>query len=631
MNRILKLTLSVFMMLSLVACGSSSTRSNESGFKTGTFAGVSSNGMGGDVEVSVTIGNDGIETIEITKHNETPGKSDPAIEKIPQEIIANQSVKVDTISGATVSSNAIIEAVTNAITESGNDIALFEKEVETVSSDEVVELSATVVIAGAGAAGYTAALTAYDEGAESVIVVEKEGTIGGNAIVSGGFVENTNEELRPENNDGYTASIESVIEAGPQNDGEVALWDQLIKDYEDYKASGSTKVFDSDTWFAIDLARTQGEEVTGTGFQEILSDFDNWFTEKTGAKWKSPTAGIVGYSWPRWSSVEGYYSGVGFFHYYNEWIEKENANITVMTDTPMTDLIMNDEGKVTGIVATRKDGTTYNITAEKGVIIATGGYAANTEMVKETDGIWGDALSADIITTNSSGDTGDGILIAEKYGAVLMGMENTMLFPLADIKTGSTEAIVGTTASALIVNKDGKRFVDETKDRYTMSGAMLEQEDKMGFIISSSENCLIEDGKTQGGVDVEKMISNGELYRADTLEELANIAGINYDNLMDTISTYNESCKTYVDEEFGRTTFEPNSEIGEGPYYAYPCTPASHITIGGVLTTDNGEVINTNEELIDGLYAAGEVTAYNCGIDGSFPAGRVAAKTIMSK
>lgn len=630
MKKCIKTLLSLLMVTSLAACGSS-TSQTESGLKAGTFTGVSSNGMGGDVEVAVTFTSEKIEKIEVTKQNETPGKSDPAIEKIPQAIVENQSVKVDTVSGATVTSKAIIEAVTNAIQESGNDVSQFEKEIEQKTSDEVVELNATVVIAGAGAAGYTAALTAYDEGAESVIVVEKEGTVGGNAIVSGGFVENTNEELRPENNDGYTATIEAVLAAGPQNDGEKALWDQLVKDYEDYKASGTTKVFDSDTWFAIDLARIQGEEASDTSFQEMLRDFDDWFADKTGAKWKSPTAGIVGYSWPRWSSVEGYYSGVGFFHYYDEWIKKENANIKIMTDTPMTDLIVNDDGAVTGLVATGKDGTTYKITAEKGVIIATGGYAANTEMVKETDGIWGDALSEDIITTNSSGDTGDGLLITEKYGAVLLGMENTMLFPLADVKTGSTEAIVGTTASALIVNKEGKRFVDETKDRYTISGAMLNQTDKLGYIISSSENCLINDGKTQGGVDVEKMLTNGELYQADSLEELASLAGIDYNALKETIETYNKSCETYVDEEFGRTTFEPNSAIGEGPYYAYPCTPASHITMGGVLVTPNAEVLNSDNEIIEGLYAAGEVTAYNCGIDGSFPAGRVAAKAIMGK
>lgn len=630
MKKCIKTLLSLLMVTSLTACGSS-TSQTESGLKAGTFTGASSNGMGGDVEVAVTFTSEKIEKIEVTKQNETPGKSDPAIEKIPQAIVENQSIEVDTVSGATVTSKAIIEAVTNAIQESGNDVSQFEKEIEQKTSDEVVELNATVVIAGAGAAGYTAALTAYDEGAESVIVVEKEGTVGGNAIVSGGFVENTNEELRPENNDGYTATIEAVLAAGPQNDGEKVLWDQLVKDYEDYKASGSTKVFDSDTWFAIDLARIQGEEACDTSFQEMLRDFDDWFADKTGAKWKSPTAGIVGYSWPRWSSVDGYYSGVGFFHYYDEWIKKENANIKIMTDTPMTDLIMNDSGEVTGLVATGKDGTTYKITAEKGVIIATGGYAANTQMVKETDGIWGDALSEDIITTNSSGDTGDGLLIAEKYGAVLLGMENTMLFPLADVKTGSTEAIVGTTASALIVNKEGKRFVDETKDRYTISGAMLNQTDKLGYIISSSENCLIKDGKTQGGVDVEKMLANGELYQADTLEELAEVAGIDYDALKETIDTYNKSCETYVDEEFGRTTFEPNSAIGEGPYYAYPCTPASHITMGGVLVTPNAEVLNSDNEIIKGLYAAGEVTAYNCGIDGSFPAGRVAAKAIMGK
>lgn len=326
--------------------------------------------------------------------------------------------------------------------------------------------------------------------------------------------------------------------------------------------------------------------------------------------------------------MDGYYSGNGFFHYYEQWVEDHDANLTILTETPMTDLIKDDDGNVTGLVAVGKDGTTYNITGEKGVLIATGGYAANTEMVLETDEIWGD-LSDDIITTNSSGDTGDGITIAEDNGANLLEMGNTMLFPLADIKTGSTEAIVGTTASSLIVNKEGKRFVDETLDRYTISGAMLEQTDQRGYLISSSENCLIEDGKTQGGVDVENMIENGELFRADTLEELAEISGIDYDNLKETIETYNKSCKTYKDEEFGRTTFEEGSEIGDGPYYAYPCTPATHITIGGVEVNDNGQVMDTEGNVIKGLYAAGEVTAYNCGIDGSFAEGRRVAKIML--
>lgn len=623
MNKIFKSLLCMVMTISLVACSSDS-------LKTGTFHGVSENGMGGNVEVDVTIEESGITNIEITEQNETPGKSDPAIEKIPQEIIDAQSINVDSVSGASVTSAAIKEAVKNAIENSGNDISLFEKEVEEKKSDEVKELSATIVIAGAGAAGYTAAVTALDEGAESVIIVEKEGTVGGNAIVSGGFVENTEESLRPENNEGYTKAIEDVIEAGPQNESEEAVWDEFVESYEEYKKSGSTKVYDSDIWFAIDLARIESSEVTGTQYQESLRDYDEWMEDELGAKWKSPTAGIVGYSWPRWSSMDGYYSGNGFFHYYEQWVEDNDANLTILTETPMTELIKDEDGNVTGLVAVSKDGTTYKITGEKGVLLATGGYAANTEMVLETDEIWGD-LSEDIITTNSSGDTGDGITIAEENGANLLEMGNTMLFPLADIKTGSTEAIVGTTASALIVNKEGKRFVDETLDRYTISGAMLEQTDQLGYIISSSENCLIEDGKTQGGVDVENMIENGELYRADTLEELSEISGIDYDNLKKTIETYNESCSTYKDEEFGRTTFEENSEIGDGPYYAYPCTPATHITIGGVETNENGVVMDTEGNPINGLYAAGEVTAYNCGIDGSFAEGRRIAKVMLGK
>lgn len=129
MKKCIKTLLSLLMVTSLTACGSS-TSQTESGLKAGTFTGVSSNGMGGDVEVAVTFTSEKIEKIEVTKQNETPGKSDPAIEKIPQAIVENQSIKVDTVSGATVTSKAIIEAVTNAIQESGNDVSQFEKEIE---------------------------------------------------------------------------------------------------------------------------------------------------------------------------------------------------------------------------------------------------------------------------------------------------------------------------------------------------------------------------------------------------------------------------------------------------------------------------------------------------------------------
>ena len=630
MKKGIKILLSMFLTFSLFAC--SKDTENVKDYEAGTYKGISENGRGGNLEVEVTFSSAEIENVVVTAHQETPGLSDAAIEKIPAEIVEYQSLAVDVVSGSTITSNAIIEAVADAVKQAGGDAdALLSKTIEKELSQEVIELEATVIVVGAGAAGYSAALTAFDEGAQSVIVVEKAGTIGGNAIVSGGFIENLDEELRPENNEGYRKVIEDIIAQGPQNASEEAMWDEFVADYNAFTASGSTKIYDSNIYHALDLARNEGVEYTGTDFPDAVMDFNHWFEEKTGAEWKKPTAGIVGYSWPRWASLEGYYSGQGYFHYFDQWIEKDNANITFLTNTPMSDLIIDDNGRVSGVVAVNKDGTTYRITGEKGVILCTGGYGANTEMVKATDEIWGDLITDDIITTNAAGITGEGILIAEKAGAMLMEMDNTMLFPMANIHTGSTESIVGTTASSLMVNQEGLRFCDETKDRYTISGAMLAQTNKMGYIISSSENALITNGKTQGGEDVEHLIKNGELYRAETIEELSAITGINADNLKATIEQYNNSCITYVDEEFGRTTFEPNSQILTAPYYAYPCTPATHITMGGVVVDDFGHVIDKNGMIMEGLYAAGDITAYNCGIDGAFAYGRAVAKTVMSE
>ncbi len=625
----MKKLLSLAMTAALLCAGSLTA---EAAYTPGTYTGTSPNGKNGDVTVSVTFDADRISSIDVTEHAETAGISDAAIEQIPAAIVENQSLAVDAVAGATVTSAAILEAVEDAVQQAGGDAeALKAKTIEKESSTEVVEKHATVVIAGAGAAGMTAAMTAITEGAESVIVVEKQAMTGGNAIVSGGWVENIHEELRPENNEGYEAAMEAIFEAGPQNPSEEAIWDEFKADYEAFKASGSTKVYDRVIWHALDLARSDGLEFSGTEAPEFLLDWVDWFTEGTDAQWNSPTNGIVGYSWPRWSSLKGYVSGQGYFDLYDRWIKNSGANIEFLTGTPMTDLIEDETGKVVGLVAADQSGTTYHIYADRGVMLCTGGYAANIEMVRETDGIWGELLPEDIITTNSSGDTGDGILIAQEHGAAVDGMDNTMLFPMANIHTGSTESIVGLTASALLVNQEGQRFVNETLDRYTISGAILAQTDGIAYIISSSENACITDGKTLGGEDVERLIENGELFRADTIEELCEQTGIDAANLAGTIETYNTSCNTFTDEAFGRTTFEEGSAVLTAPFYAYPCKPATHITMGGLLADADGHVYNDALEMIPGLYAAGEITAYNLGVDGSFAYGRQAAKAVMAE
>lgn len=613
------------LMMLFVGCGAPAGSSAESGTYTpGTYTGVSHNGMGGDVTVEVELTSDSIASVKVVEHSETPNISDSAISQIPQDIVQYQSLKLDAVSGATVTSNAILEAVCDAITKSGASCEdLKNKEVVKDTQSKTVELTTDLVVVGAGAAGMSAAVSAADEGVESIIVFEKQSNIGGNAIVSGGFVPNPNlpDELKADNNPGYEAFIQDVLEQGPQTEEEELYWDQLTEEVAQWEADGKKSLFDSPLWMSIEGTRADGGSIADyLSYVDNLNSFNSWM-EGFGVTW-SKAHGIVGYTWPRWTSIDGFFSGQGFFHYFNEAIEKNGYPIDIYTNTPVTKLNVNDKGEVIGVTACSTDGTTYEVTARKGVLLATGGYAANKQMLVEYNTMW-DGLTEDIITTNTKGATGDGIKMAQEIGAATDMMDVQMMFPMADIKTGSTEAIVGASASSLMINKNGVRFTNETGTRWDISADMFEQPDHLAYIISDSVNSQIVDGKTQGGVDVEKMLKNGELYTADTLEELAEKIGVQPDVLVKTVSEYNEMTETHVDEAFGRTTFEPNSEIKTGPFYAYPCTPGSHITIGGVvLNYDTIQVVNTEGNDIPYLFAAGEVVAGECGIDGAFASGK---------
>lgn len=614
-------TMMLCSMLLLTGC---SSQNKELSYKAGTYEGISENGMGGSLKVEVEFKEDAISSVKVIEHKETPNISDGAILQIPSDIVKYQSLKLDAVSGATITSNAILEAVCMAANEAGNACeTLKNKEVDKTLSKEVIEITTDLVIIGGGASGMSAATSAAYEGMESIVVFEKQSNVGGNAIVSGGFVPNTNlpTELKADNNAGYDAFVDEVVKNGPQTEEEKAYWDQLLSEVEAWKQAGKTSLFDSPLWMAIESTRADGGSIEDYLFYvDNLNSFNGWM-EEFGVEWNK-AHGIVGYSWPRWTSVKGYFSGEGFFHYFDEVINKNKYPIDIYTNTPVTKINTNEQGEVIGVTAVSTDGTTYNVIAKKGVLLATGGYSANKDMLVEYNTMW-DGLTKDIITTNTAGSTGDGILLAEELGAQTALMDQQMMFPMADIKTGSTEAIVGTSASSLMVNKEGVRFTNETGTRWDISADMFKQTDHLGYIISDSMNSLIADGKTQGGVDVEKMLQNGELYQADTLEELATLIQMDPTVLVNTVNEYNTMVETHEDAAFGRTTFEPNSEVKAGPFYAYPCTPGSHITIGGVVINyDTLQVVNKDGKDIPNLFAVGEVVAGECGIDGAFAAGK---------
>ena len=164
--------------------------------------------------------------------------------------------------------------------------------------------------------------------------------------------------------------------------------------------------------------------------------------------------------------------------------------------------------------------------------------------------------------------------------------------------------------SCIYVNKDGKRYVNESERRDVLAKANLAQEGHVFYVISSAKRALVDkDGRNAYGVKVADILKQGKSFKADTLEELAQKAGINAANLVKTVEKWNEFCQKGTGDEFGRPTCMDDHRLDEGgPYYATLMTPSVHHTMGGVQINTKAQVVGTNGKVIPGLYAAGEVT-----------------------
>lgn len=320
-------------------------------------------------------------------------------------------------------------------------------------------------------------------------------------------------------------------------------------------------------------------------------------------------------------------------------IEENNYDVKLLKSVSGKSLIVDDNGRVTGVNAVANDGKTYILNGTKGVVIATGGFAANNEMMTEySDGRWSNL--ANISTTNDPSCQGDGILMAKEVGAELVDMGHVQVMPIADPETGYTDTLVGSSTN-LYVNKEGKRFVNESADRDTLTNAIMNQTDSSAYIISSKESVAMDaDGLNIFGRKVDELIAEGKVLVADTIPELAEKMGVDPDVLEETIAKFNKAVREQNDPEFHRESFtgdlgnvDGTPEIISAPYYACLRKPASHITKGGIKVTNDCNVLNTDGEIIPGLYAAGEVTG-GIGISGIMPSivqGKIVGETIANQ
>lgn len=537
-----------------------STTVNEGGVLTdGTYKAKAA-GLGGDIEVEVVITNAIIESIKVLSHSETPGISDPAIKQIPESILSAQGLKVDAVSGATVTSNAIKAAVTDCLAQAGGDIeALKTKGVEEVSlEDEVLETD--VVVVGAGIAGLSAAVSAAENGAK-VILVEKMGSVGGASIVCGG----------------------EVLAGGTSMQAEQGIEDSVegLKNY----------------WLEIGEGKVNEELVSFVA--ESSENTVNWLKEH-GVKFGDVT---FSYYYPNQTPYRNHVTEnyVGSDLILPLYEKAQALGVDIHLETPAVSLI-NDNGTIKGIIAENK-GRTVTINATS-TILATGGYANNEELMNEYSPnikAYGTFLGA--------AHNGDGLIMAREVGAQIVAGGGGIINPMDVGATKYTDA----GGIFLNVTPEGKRFSNEN-DYWFKRSAELYHEVGFNSYYAISDSKIKNDG-------LEAAIENKTAFKADSIEELATLIGMDPAVLSETVARYNEICRTGEDTDFGKPQVglvgnkEENlkelqllNSIEEGPYYAilFPTLSITG-TFGGPRTNLSAEVIATTGDVIPGLYAAGEV------------------------
>lgn len=421
----------------------------------------------------------------------------------------------------------------------------------TTTKEDSPAQNADIVVIGAGGAGLSAAVQATEDGA-NVIVLEKMPMVGGNTLRATGGLNACNTDVQKEKGieDSVDLFVKDTIKGGhdkndpelvktlAENSADVVKWlSDLGADLSDLGRTGGASV--------PRAHRPEGGAAVGPNLVKAL---DNAAKEK---------------------------------------------NIDVRLETEAKEILKDDDGNIIGVKAIDKDGKEYTIDT-KAVIIATGGFGANHEMVEE----YKPELKG-FATTNHAGATGDGIKMAEKVGADFVDLDQIQIHPTVIPNEGTliTEGVRGD--GAILVNHDGKRFINELETRDVVSKAILDQE-------GENTAFLIFNDKVRSTLKaVESYFEQDLVFEGETIEDLAKEIDIDAENLKSTLDTYNEYVAGGEDKDFGRPV---EVSLSEGNYYAIEITPAIHHTMGGIKINTNAEVLDKDGQVIKGLYAAGEVT-----------------------
>lgn len=572
--------------------------------EAGTYTGVGDSEIGGKgaIEVSVTVDENGVVTdIQVTKNGDTPGIADAAVEAMPGRIMAAQSANVDGVSGATMTSEAIKMAVLDAVTAAGLDTVKWSTyaATEAAKADDAT-YTTDIVIVGAGGAGMTAALTAAEKGA-NVIILESQAAVGGNSVRATGGMNAADTPAQDENEFGESAGVEKTLKTArttyADNVTITKLAEEVEKQWADYQAN-PVGYFDSDELMELDTM-IGGKGINNPELVEELAD-----ESADGVEWLkkygidlTSVGSFGGASVKRIHrpvNAEGKTIAVG--SYMIPLLEKaceENDKISIQLETTATTILTDENGKAVGVKAVGATGNEVTVNA-KAVILATGGFGANLDMVAELV----PALKG-FMTTNAAGAQGQGIEMAQALGAATVDMDQIQIHPTVQFDTAAliTEGLRGD--GAVLINADGKRFIDEVGTRDVVSAAEIAQPGSYSYLVV--DQAMLDKSSVIAGY-----VKRGFVFQGNTYEELAEALGVDAATFAETMNTWNTYVEAKNDPDFGRTSFA--QPLNTAPYYAIKVTAGVHHTMGGLVINTDTEVLKDDGTAIAGLYAAGEVT-----------------------
>ena len=633
MEKPLILLLALAMIMSLAACGGTANAgAGKTAMKAGTYTSTQKS-VNGDLTVKVVLTENAIDSVTVTDCIDTPGIGMPLADAsgsalsnggeaptvlVPKEIVAAQSVNVDGVSGATLTSFAIKNAVSDCLTQAGAKLDDWKSAATPAPATK--NDTADVVVVGAGGSGLAAAISANQKGA-SVILVEKNGEVGGNTLVCGGIYNCPDEALQKKVTmaDSVKATIEKALAEKPVSDEHAALQKEVQTQWNAYKSSGRTDLFDSKEWFALQTW-INGDKVGKLDLVKKLcydSYNDYQWIQTLGMQYSDVIGQGAGSLWERTHSSL-MKMGTGIISTYVKTLAG-CSNIKLYTSTKAKSLVQDDSGRVCGVICTDKNGSDFTVSATKGVVLATGGFSSNPEMVSKynTSGKWGD-LSKVPTTNRTTVSQGDGINMALGVGASLTDMDQIQLLYLGNCVDGGLTKypprVLSGTDQEIFVNVNGQRFVREDGRRDEICLKVLAQPEQKFYAIESADGDYVDIDKavSADGFTFKYLEDNGFIVVGDTVAELAKKLNMDADTLQKTIDDFNACVDSGKDAQFGRALFSVKLE--KGPYVATVRQACVHHTMGGVTIDTSCHVLDANGKIIPGLVAAGEVTG---GIHGS--------------